>query len=372
MGAVYRATQLSLNRTIALKVLSAEFGDDPGFRERFRREGQLQAALDHPHIVTVYEAGETEHGLFLAMRLVRGPTLKDLVLVEGLGRGPRARDPRAGGRRARLGARRRPHPPRRQAPEHPRRRARPRLPGRLRADEGDRGGRADRNGPVHRHDRLRGTRAGPGGAGHEAQRRLLARRRSVRVPGRGGPLLENDRGGRALRAHLRAAAKAQREAAGPPRCDGRGDREGNGEAVRRAAGFGQRADAGRGEGARQERRDPGRGTGPRGRRTGGGNRSRRDARRAHRRGQHTPRGSGRSDGSRIRPGRRNGSGRGAGGPSRPTLRRCGCVGGGGARPGGLPGRRLRLGRGRERRLPELGLGGEHQPGVPDELGARVG
>jgi hypothetical protein len=84
MGAVYRATQLSLNRTIALKILSAEFGDDPGFRERFRREGQLQAALDHPHIVTVYEAGETEHGLFLAMRLVRGPTVKDMILSKEL------------------------------------------------------------------------------------------------------------------------------------------------------------------------------------------------------------------------------------------------------------------------------------------------
>ena len=84
MGAVYSATQLSLNRTVALKVLSSEFGEDSGFRERFRREGLLQAALDHPHIVTVYEAGETEHGLFLAMRLVRGPTLKELILTDAL------------------------------------------------------------------------------------------------------------------------------------------------------------------------------------------------------------------------------------------------------------------------------------------------
>ena len=73
MGVVYRATQLSLNRTVALKVLTSELSDDPSFRERFRREGQLQAAIDHPHIVTVYEAGESEHGLFLAMRVVRGP-----------------------------------------------------------------------------------------------------------------------------------------------------------------------------------------------------------------------------------------------------------------------------------------------------------
>ena len=81
MGVVYRATQLSLNRSVALKILAAELGDDPAFRERFRREGLLQAAIDHPHIVTVYETGETEHGLFLAMSMVRGPTLKDMILA---------------------------------------------------------------------------------------------------------------------------------------------------------------------------------------------------------------------------------------------------------------------------------------------------
>ncbi|HWX45934.1 MAG TPA: serine/threonine-protein kinase [Solirubrobacteraceae bacterium] len=80
MGTVYRATQLSLERVVALKVLTAELSADPGFRERFRREGLLQAALDHPNIVTVYEAGETDNRLFLAMRMVEGPTLKDLIL----------------------------------------------------------------------------------------------------------------------------------------------------------------------------------------------------------------------------------------------------------------------------------------------------
>ena len=80
MGIVYRATQLSLSRTVALKILATELSQDKAFRERFRREGLLQAAIDHEHIVTVYEAGETEHGLFLAMRLIRGPTLKDMIL----------------------------------------------------------------------------------------------------------------------------------------------------------------------------------------------------------------------------------------------------------------------------------------------------
>ena len=80
MGTVYRATQLSLEREVALKLLSSDLGDDSGFRTRFQREGQLQAALQHDHIVPVYEAGQAEQGLFLAMRMINGPTFKDLIL----------------------------------------------------------------------------------------------------------------------------------------------------------------------------------------------------------------------------------------------------------------------------------------------------
>jgi serine/threonine protein kinase len=80
MGVVYEATQLALHRTVALKFLSANFLNDVDFRERFRREGVIQAAIDHPHIVPVYEAGEVPEGLFLAMRLVRGPNLKELIV----------------------------------------------------------------------------------------------------------------------------------------------------------------------------------------------------------------------------------------------------------------------------------------------------
>src|SRR3954467_9937380 len=87
MGVVYEATQLSLDRTVALKLLATNLGDDPAFRERFRREGLLQAGLEHPNIVTVYEAGESEHGLFMAMRLVRGPNLKDMILSRELDAG---------------------------------------------------------------------------------------------------------------------------------------------------------------------------------------------------------------------------------------------------------------------------------------------
>src|SRR4051794_15315220 len=87
MGVVYEATQLSLDRTVALKLLAQNLSDDPAFRERFRREGLLQAQIDHPNIVTVYEAGNTEQGLFLAMRLVRGPNLKDMIIARELDAG---------------------------------------------------------------------------------------------------------------------------------------------------------------------------------------------------------------------------------------------------------------------------------------------
>ena len=81
MGAVYVATQLSLNRTVALKVLAAHLSEDPTFRARFRQEGLVQAALDHPHIVPIYEAGEADNALFLAMRLIRGRNLKERIVA---------------------------------------------------------------------------------------------------------------------------------------------------------------------------------------------------------------------------------------------------------------------------------------------------
>lgn len=79
MGVVYEATQLSLDRTVALKLVSTAFSQDIAFRERFRREGRLQATLEHAHVIDVYAAGTSEHGLYLAMRLVRGPSLAALI-----------------------------------------------------------------------------------------------------------------------------------------------------------------------------------------------------------------------------------------------------------------------------------------------------
>jgi len=79
MGVVYEATQLSLNRRVAIKVLRAELGGDAAFGERFRREQVVMASLDHPNVLPIYEAGEVDDSVFLAMRLVSGGTLKDLI-----------------------------------------------------------------------------------------------------------------------------------------------------------------------------------------------------------------------------------------------------------------------------------------------------
>jgi serine/threonine protein kinase len=78
MAMVYRARQRSLGgRQVALKVLGPERIDDESFRERFRREGEHAARLDHPHIVPVFDAGEADGRLYLAMRLVEGETLAE-------------------------------------------------------------------------------------------------------------------------------------------------------------------------------------------------------------------------------------------------------------------------------------------------------
>ena len=88
MSVVYEARQLALDRKVAFKLLAPHLAVDDDFRERFRREGRIQANLDHPHIVTVFEAGEISEGLYLAMRLIRGATLKDMIVARELD-GPR-------------------------------------------------------------------------------------------------------------------------------------------------------------------------------------------------------------------------------------------------------------------------------------------
>ena len=83
MGVVYQATQLRLDRSVALKVIAPAYADDDEFRDRFKRESKLAASIEHPNVIPVYEAGEHEGVLFLAMRYVEGTDLGSLVAREG-------------------------------------------------------------------------------------------------------------------------------------------------------------------------------------------------------------------------------------------------------------------------------------------------
>ncbi|WP_055489293.1 serine/threonine-protein kinase [Streptomyces sp. TP-A0356] len=83
MAVVYRARDLRLDRTVALKLLAPELARNDTFRRRFTHESRVAAAIDHPHIVPVYEAGETEGVLYIAMRYVAGHDLRRLLDREG-------------------------------------------------------------------------------------------------------------------------------------------------------------------------------------------------------------------------------------------------------------------------------------------------
>src|SRR4051794_17858662 len=83
MGVVYRATQLGLDRAVALKVITPAFAHDEEFRARFQRESKLAASIEHPNVIPVYEAGQQDGTLFLAMRYVDGTDLKTLLNREG-------------------------------------------------------------------------------------------------------------------------------------------------------------------------------------------------------------------------------------------------------------------------------------------------
>jgi YVTN family beta-propeller protein len=79
MGVVYRAEHLTLRRSVALKLVAPELATDPRFRERFLAESRLAASLEHPNVIPIYDAGEADGQLYLAMRLVEGQSLRDLL-----------------------------------------------------------------------------------------------------------------------------------------------------------------------------------------------------------------------------------------------------------------------------------------------------
>ena len=240
MSVVYLAEHIGLRRKVALKVLGPELADDDAFRERFIRESQITARLDHPNIVTVYDAGEADGVLYISMRYVEGTDLERLLRAETRLEPGRAVSPDLAGCR---GARCRPcgraGPSRREAREHPARVGcalvvGPRVPLRLRRDEavGDRR-RHHTHRTVRRDRRLRVPRADPGRRRGRPRRRLLIGVRAVPVPDRRGSVPARYRGRDDLRASPGPAARAERALPRARRRLRRTDRPGAREASRR-------------------------------------------------------------------------------------------------------------------------------------------
>ena len=92
MGVVYRAEHLNLRRRAAIKIIAPDLAESEGFRERFTREARIAAALQHPNIVTVYDAGEVDGILYLAMQYIEGNDLSAMLRKDGRLRPYRAID----------------------------------------------------------------------------------------------------------------------------------------------------------------------------------------------------------------------------------------------------------------------------------------
>src|SRR6266508_1229358 len=83
MGLIYEAEHQLLGRKAALKTLAPDLAQDGDFRERFIRESQMVAAIDHPNIIPIYDAGEVDGIVYIAMRFVKGQDLAQLIEGEG-------------------------------------------------------------------------------------------------------------------------------------------------------------------------------------------------------------------------------------------------------------------------------------------------
>src|SRR5699024_7238676 len=83
MANVYLARDTILDRDVAIKVLRPEFANDPEFIERFDREAQAATSLSHPNIINIYDVGEDNDILYMAMEYVDGLKLKEYILEYG-------------------------------------------------------------------------------------------------------------------------------------------------------------------------------------------------------------------------------------------------------------------------------------------------
>ena len=181
MGEVYRAKDLELGRDVAIKVLRKEIASEPDALKRFEREARTASALNHPNITTIHHIGEHEGTRYIAMELVEGKTLREL-LSEGPLATKKTLDVRdAGCRGPGQGSRRRHRPPGSEARELDGNRGRARKNPGLWTRQADPAG-------------LRGRpRDGDGDESHTA--RNDSRDRAVHVA---GALVHNSDGGREL------------------------------------------------------------------------------------------------------------------------------------------------------------------------------
>jgi pSer/pThr/pTyr-binding forkhead associated (FHA) protein/tRNA A-37 threonylcarbamoyl transferase component Bud32 len=83
MGVVYQADELALQRPVALKLIRPDYSSDERFRERFRRESRITAAIDHPNVIPVFDAGEERGVLYIMTRLVEGTDLRTVLADDG-------------------------------------------------------------------------------------------------------------------------------------------------------------------------------------------------------------------------------------------------------------------------------------------------
>ena len=170
MADVFCAEDQQLGRKVAVKLLHRRFAEDPGFVERFRREAQAAAGLQHPNVVSVYDRGAFDGTYYIAMEYLPGRSLKQLIRRGGAARpGPRDRHHRADPQGGAVRASARRHPPRPEAAQRDHRRDRPRQGHRLR-DRSRRRLRHDRDRLDHGHGPVPVARAGPGPRGQRARR----------------------------------------------------------------------------------------------------------------------------------------------------------------------------------------------------------
>ena len=240
MGVVYRAEQLRLGRKVALKLLAPELAENQGFRARFEHESRLAAALDHPNIVPLFEAGEADGLLFITMRYVEGTDLRALLsATAGSSPSARWRSP------ARSAARSTPptcaasstatsSPATSSSPSD----AAADLPEHCYLT--DFGLTKDTSSPVEltatghlrRHHRLHRARADRGRQARRSRRPVRARLRPLRVPDRPSALPARRGDQRDVGAPAGRAARRHRRPPGPARRDRRRHRPGDGQGPR--------------------------------------------------------------------------------------------------------------------------------------------